>query len=160
MQEHSTLPRGSKLPHVQLTAVADESPAPLVAGRGPMLLLVAHSPGCDECLRYAQELAEACGRFTEWGGRLLVVVRGPVAAAQALAAELPRSMRVLADPHARLPAWGSSLIVADEWGEVFFAAPIDERHQLPTVDELVDWTRYVAIQCEECELPEGGWRAL
>ena len=160
MQEHAFLPRGSKLPRVRLTTSADESEAPLVAGRGPVIVAVAHSAQCAGCRRYVQDLAEASPAFAEWGGRLAVVVPGPGAAARAFAEDLPHSTRVLADPHARLSAWGPSLMVVDEWGEVFFAAGITDAHELPSAQELADWAGYVAIQCEECEMPEGGWKAL
>jgi hypothetical protein len=67
---------------------------------------------------------------------------------------------VLADPEGKLRAIGPALVVADEWGEIYFAASAADGDELPDPEELEDWARFVAIQCPECEGPEGEWRSL
>ncbi len=51
-------------------------------------------------------------------------------------------------------------IVADEWGEIHFAQSAGMGHAMPSAGELVEWARFVSIQCPECEGPEGEWRSV
>lgn len=46
---------------------------------------------------------------------------------------------------------GAAVLVADPWGEVRFRHVAEAAHDLPEPAELVDWARFVAIQCPECE---------
>ena len=41
------------------------------------------------------------------------------------------------------------VVVADRWGEVYFAAA--GPHELPPVDELLEWLGYIQKECPECE---------
>ena len=43
------------------------------------------------------------------------------------------------------------VVVADRWGEVYYIQAADRASQLPVPDELLDWLRYVQIQCPECQ---------
>jgi hypothetical protein len=52
-----------------------------------------------------------------------------------------------------------AVVVVDEWGEVYFSLRATG-HDLPEVHDVIDWVRFVAIQCPECEQPEGGWKTL
>jgi hypothetical protein len=44
-----------------------------------------------------------------------------------------------------------SAIVADRWGEIFFLESVDAVEDLPAVQELIEWLRYVQMHCPECE---------
>ena len=48
--------------------------------------------------------------------------------------------------------------VVDEWEEVFHVVRIGAHHAFPDPVDLLEWVRFVAIQCPECEGPEGPWR--
>jgi hypothetical protein len=48
-----------------------------------------------------------------------------------------------------VPAPG--VVVADRWGEVYHVKAAEQASQLPSPEELVDWLRYVQIQCPECQ---------
>ena len=50
-------------------------------------------------------------------------------------------------PNVRPPA----VAIADRWGEVHFAVETDTVKELPDVEELVEWLRYVQYQCPECQ---------
>lgn len=41
------------------------------------------------------------------------------------------------------------VLVADRWGEVYFAAGGDDR--LPDPDQLIEWLRTVQHECPECQ---------
>jgi hypothetical protein len=44
------------------------------------------------------------------------------------------------------------VVVADQWGEVFYSAspPSADVSQFPPVDELLSWLQFVRMQCPEC----------
>jgi len=42
------------------------------------------------------------------------------------------------------------IVVADKWGEVHFVAG-GRVEDLPPPDEIIDWLRYVQMQCPECQ---------
>jgi hypothetical protein len=44
-----------------------------------------------------------------------------------------------------------SILVADRWGEIVAVKHADRASELPPVEELVDWVRFVAQACPECE---------
>jgi hypothetical protein len=43
------------------------------------------------------------------------------------------------------------VVIADKWGEVHVAAGADAATGLPTPDDLIEWLRYVQMQCPECQ---------
>lgn len=65
---------------------------------------------------------------------------------------------MLADPEGKVASGVAVRIaVADEWGEVYFGEEGGGDHALVTPEELLEWVRFVTIQCPECEGPEGEW---
>lgn len=43
------------------------------------------------------------------------------------------------------------IVIADRWGEIYHAAGASSPGQLPSPSELVEWLRYVQMQCPECQ---------
>jgi hypothetical protein len=43
------------------------------------------------------------------------------------------------------------VVVADRWGEIHFIQAADRADALPAIDELLEWLRFVQIQCPECQ---------
>jgi hypothetical protein len=43
------------------------------------------------------------------------------------------------------------VVVADKWGEVHFVTAPGTVTKLPEPSELIDWLRYVQMQCPECQ---------
>lgn len=62
----------------------------------------------------------------------------------------------LAPASEQLAQWGGRLAVVLP----FFVADAGVRHDLPRSGDLADWIRFLAIQCPECEGPEGEWRTI
>jgi peroxiredoxin len=157
------LPRGTLLPSVSLAATPDGELVDLRGGRGPRVLVLMHAGACDGCQDFLRQIAPIATEVAEWGGRLLVVPE-PEEDHDALLGEAPPGMRVLSDPEqtvARdLGLTGAAVVIADEWGEIYFAAQSGTGHRLPLPEEIVSWVRFIAIQCPECEQPEGEWRTL
>lgn len=44
-----------------------------------------------------------------------------------------------------------ALLIADRWGEIVMVDRVDATAGLPKVEEIVEWLRFVAHACPECE---------
>lgn len=157
--EEMTIAPGTLIRASDLVSVATAVPVDLRAGKGPRALVAIHSITCPECRRYVRErVASAAREIAEWGGRLTVVVPDGRANAATFAETTTDALEIV---RAEKDAFGSghaALIVTDEWGEVHFVADAGAGHELPPAEELVAWVKFLAIQCPECEGPEGEWR--
>ncbi|HEX2207226.1 MAG TPA: hypothetical protein VHG93_06050 [Longimicrobium sp.] len=144
-----------RLPDLRLPSASGGDPVPLVSPGGRLVPIVfaAHDGDCEECRGYARSIAAADAELREWDGRAMIVVPG--AAEDAARFTDGVALPVLADPERKL--WtrmgmeGAALIVADPWGEVRMRHVAGAAHDLPSPAEVVDWARFVAIQCPECE---------
>lgn len=154
--DRPSLVRGKRLPHLRLPA-ADGNTVPLVAAGGRQVPVIVRVDGvdCEPCRAYLRALAEVDAEMRAWDGRVLAVVPGAVEEAARLADALHPPFPVLADADGRL--WqrlgprGAGVLVSDPWGEVRFRHEAGAAHAFPAPAELVDWARFVAIQCPECE---------
>lgn len=156
-----SLPRGDLLPTVSLPSAPAGAMVGLRSGRGPRVLVMVHSAGCEECGRYVRgDLASSADRVAEWGGRLAVVVPGRMEGAIELAKTIPGTMQVLGDPKETVASGSAAVVIADEWGEVYFQADAGADHHFPAAAEIGEWVRFIAIQCPECEGPEGEWKTV
>ncbi|HEU4587614.1 MAG TPA: hypothetical protein VFS11_03140 [Gemmatimonadales bacterium] len=147
------------LPAMHLVSTATGVAVDLRAARGPQALVAMHSVACDACRRYVrEELAAGAQRMAEWGGRLSVVVPGRLGDAADFAETTTDALQVLVDAEETFTSNGAMVVVADQWGEVYFVAAAGAGHDLPSREEVVAWVRFLAIQCPECEGPEGEWK--
>lgn len=152
---------GELIPPMTLVSTATGKAVNLRATRGPRALIVMHSVSCRACRGYVREqLAAGARAISEWGGRLTVVVPGPLGVAADFAETTTDALEVLADSEAAFAGCGAAVVIADQWGEVYFAADAGAGHDLPVCEDIVAWVRFLAIQCPECEGPEGEWRAV
>lgn len=131
----------------------------LRAGHGARVLVVPHSASCLPCREYLATLAGTAGIF-DWGGRLTVIMRDALDAADTLHESLGGRADILLDPARSIPLGDGALAVTDEWGEVYFETGTGAGHEWPPVTEVVNWVRFVSIQCPECVNTEGDWRFL
>lgn len=160
MDERTGRPRlvhGERLPDLRLAAAPDGPPVPLVTpgGRQVQVIVAVDGAECAACRAYLRRLAEVAGEIAEWDGRVVAVVPGKADEVARLAEAVHPPFPVLADPERRLADRlrldGAAVLVADPWGEVRFRHEAGTAHDLPEPAELVDWARFVAIQCPECE---------
>ena len=147
----------SRLPDLSLPGVPGGAAFPLRArGREGTVLLYLHSADCTECRDYVAALAEVPEQLRDWDGRVVIVVPGALAEAERFHAATDTGFAVVADPAGRCAEQcaleGGGMVIADQWGEVFFveAGGVGE-HGRPAADEVVEWLRFVAIQCPECQ---------
>ena len=148
------------LARAYLLSAADGTHVDIRSGRGPWVLLVAHGPDCEGCRDYADVLVAARAQLSEWGARLAVVVPAPLRETRALHERLDATVEVFADPEHSLAAAPASVLVTDEWGDVFHSATAGDEHAFPDPEQIAKWVQFVAIQCPECEQPEGDWRFI
>jgi peroxiredoxin len=151
------LEAGQRLPDLDLPSAPSGAPVPLRRrARQGTVLIVLHGADCDGCRSYLEAIAAAYEQLRDWDGRVVPVVEGPLAAAAQAGSGLDLPFPVLADPAGRLrEGWaigGGSLLIADQWGELFLVqSGSPGSHDLPSPEEVAEWLRFVAIQCPECQ---------
>jgi peroxiredoxin len=146
-----------RLPDLRLPTAPGGAPVPLVpsGGRRVPVILAVHAADCAGCRAFAQSLAAADAELREWDAHVVVVVPGDAEGAARFADVAALPFPVVVDAERKL--WmrtgmeGAATIVADPWGEVRMRHVAGAAHDLPSPAELVDWARFVAMQCPECE---------
>jgi hypothetical protein len=120
--------RGQRVPDFTVAGI-DGTPVRYVdVWQRRNLLLVVLPPGSSpESDRYAAQLASRTPELTAHDTVCLVT---------------RESVPAVAPP---------AVVVADRWGEIHFAARTSGVDELPGPDELLDWLRYVQMQCPECQ---------
>lgn len=152
-----TLVVGERLPDLSLPAVADGTAVSFRArGRHGTVLVLLHSASCRGCLEYLDRLAASHELLKEWDGRVLAIVGAEIAEAKGIGNAHDLPFPLLADPERiaarRCGVGGGSVLIADQWGELFLVEPGEEgEHAYPDPEEIVEWLRFVAIQCPECQ---------
>ena len=138
------------LPAAELLA-HDRTRRALRRGRSVRVVFVRHD-ACAGCDAYLAALVSAA-RADSWGAEIV-----------AIAAHLPGAptpgVTWLEDPERATLGDPLRVIVADEWGEVFMSVDAAHEPELPSQRAVSEVVGYVAIQCPECEGPEGLWREL
>jgi hypothetical protein len=150
--------KGDRVPSVALRPRAGETEVELRPPRGPRVYLTVHSLDCDECVGYLAEVESVRGPVEAWGGDIVAIHPGTAGAGGPMLPAL--SVPILEDPAHVMAGGRLTVVIADEWGEVYFASPADGTHQTIPAEEIVEWVKFVSIQCPECEGPEGEWRKL
>lgn len=159
-ESRTTIAAGDALSCARVAAAPSGNAVSLRGGRGPRVVLRAHSATCERCRDFVRGLIADGAAVRDWSARISVVVPDAISGARALHTALDGRVQVLADPDGTLGLSCAELVIADEWGEVYFATQIGADHAFPEPDEVAEWARFIAIQCPECEGPEGDWRTL
>jgi peroxiredoxin len=155
--DHQALQVGDRLPFLWLPSAHQGTPQPLRAQRGfaPIVLLL-HATDCALCGSYVELLTAACRELREWGAQVVTVSEDWLQAVtqwheQREPNDAP--MLALADAEQRMPAHVGppGLLIADQWGVIYFAEHAGEEHQFPSPAEVVNWARFIGIQCPECQ---------
>lgn len=152
------LRKGDKVPSVSLKTCSVAGVTALDASRGPRVFVAMHAVGCETCIGYVKQVLHMRDELASWGGHVAVVCSECSGESAAELAGL--GVPLLDDRDALLAHGRLTVIVADEWDEIYFASESDEVHGIISADEVLEWVKFVAIQCPECEGPEGEWRNL
>lgn len=145
-----------RLPDLSLASVPEGVLQPVrPRGRRAPVVVLVHGSGCAPCRAYLDLLAAANASLQEWDGCVRVVLPGSVEATRPLHAERQLPFAMLADPEQRLAracrVAPPAVVIADQWGEIHSCTSAGPEHEWPAPAEVVEWLRYLAIQCPECE---------
>jgi peroxiredoxin len=121
--------------------------------RAPVLVLV-HGSGCVPCRAHLQSLAEFHPSIDEWDGHVVAVSPDPPAPAGA-PHDLELPFALLSDPAGHLATAlrtaHPATVIADQWGEIHELRSAGPAHRFLTPIEIVEWARFLAVQCPECQ---------
>ncbi len=121
--------------------------------RRNLVVVFHHGGGCPICVDYLDNLADHVSDLAGEEAVALAVGAEDEAATRALWERLDRRLTCLADPSGNaagaerlgIPA----VIVADRFGQVWAAWSGGASHALPGPDDVVEWLRFVEMQCPE-----------
>ena len=144
------LAAGGRLPDLSLPLATGGGTVRLRPGArlNPVIVAV-HGGGCERCRAYLRSLADAIAELREWDAHVVAIAPGAIASP----ADLPFPVAVDQERRfaARTGIDGAAVVIADQWGEVAHVARAGAGHELPDAGEIVEWVRFLAIQCPECE---------
>jgi peroxiredoxin len=144
---------GLRLPHLALPRIGDSGSQPVrPAGRRAPVLVYMHGAECGGCRSFLAGLDRERAALEEWDGFVLAIVASEPADRASLD---DRPFPLLLDSEGRLRAAlgiePPAVLIADQWGEVHLSERAGEPHHFPTVESVVQWVRYLATQCPECQ---------
>lgn len=122
----STIGRGDLVPHFDVTALDGRRVRYGELWQRRSLVFAALPERSESAVQYAAQLLR----------------REPDFAAEEAA------LVISADPVERFPRRG--VVVADRWGEVVYSREVEAGADLPAVEDLLDWVRFLRSQCPEC----------
>ena len=150
--------RGDRLPRIGLRDPFGEVEVDVRPTRGPRVVVTLHRGDCDACIGYVEEIASTDEPLEAWGADILAISPDPLSTRDTVLARL--GIPVLEDPEHVLADGRVNVLIADEWGEVHFAGEPSGMHSRVAPEDVLEWVKFIAIQCPECEGPEGEWRNL
>ncbi len=140
----------TRFPDVSLISDRNQSESLLRPGRAQVIVLI-HEGACADCQAYLQSLNHESHEFSAWGADVAVITPALNPEVRAVS----DSFRLFIDSHGQLAletgVTAPALLIVDQWGDVKEARSATERHNFPAVADVVSWTRYLGIQCPECE---------
>lgn len=161
MTERAIARRGTIFPHFELLA-ADGSPAGLEVYRGRCNLVVVFAgeePGTGATAPLLEELAARQEELISEMTQVLIVSHVAVAS-QIDPETFPFLIDVDAQVHHRVGAADNAgcptpaVFVTDRFREIYATYVSSEGSALPGAEEIIDWLRFINIQCPECGVSE------
>jgi hypothetical protein len=134
-------------PHGRIEKFRQRSPDALV-----LLLLPEDGPASRVTVEALADRAEA---IEHWYAHILVVAGPPEHAAE-IASHTRGKLTVIADPDRAtferigIAAGNAALVIADRYGQIYELAEATAATEIPSTDEIEEWTKFLATQCPEC----------
>lgn len=160
MARNRSLQAGERLPYLFLPSAPAGDVHRLRAGRGyASIVLLLHKTDCAPCRSYAEQLTALRSELQEWDAQIVAVFADSPANVTQWWTMLPgrSSAAVVAEADGQQCAAGlcglqtPALLIADQWGVLYFARGAGPEHAFPAPAEVVEWARFMAIQCPECQ---------
>jgi peroxiredoxin len=145
-----------RLPERSLPAAATGAPTPIrKPGREATVVVLVHGSDCAECRAYLGRLAGERDSILEWNGLILGVTPDAPEETARPESVLDPPFHLLSDPVGSLARDLSlqppAVVVADQWGEIHAVEEAGPAHRFLAPAEVVDWLRFLAVQCPECQ---------
>jgi hypothetical protein len=122
------LQRGDLVPHFTVkTLHGDEFSYATIWQRRNLVLIALSVTDSEPVRRYVSELAARGAEFADGDADCIIT--------QDRIQEIP----------------SPAVVVADRWGEVVCIAAKSDVRDLPQVEDVLEWLRYVQTRCPECE---------
>ncbi|MGH7445992.1 MAG: hypothetical protein ACRELT_00430 [Longimicrobiales bacterium] len=145
-----------RLPRLELTGPAGTVRLHAPQLGAPVLLLV-RDASLERARAWMMALEQNASELRVWGGRPLLITEH---VAKSAVPTVVAGDEVWSDLGIR----DSALIIADRWGVVYFLQETTTFDDLPPVDEVIEWVRYLSMQCPECGVIDepgyGEWALL
>lgn len=158
MNETMTVIRpGQVLPDIALPAAGGAvTRLSSYRGRRNLVLVFAGDAGCEGCRDLLRALAGAYAEVQQEHAEVVAVLRGPLRQADEVARAERLPYPVLADEdglaHAAygLPeaTTDGAVFISDRYGEVFAVYDLSKTPH-PSADAILDWLRFIQVQCPE-----------
>jgi hypothetical protein len=144
---------GLKLPNIALPRIDGSGSVPIrPPGRRSPVLVYMDAAECARCRSYLARLGADRASLEEWDGRVLAVIAtAPENAPSPADHGFPLLLDTDKGLRDALAIEPPAVLIGDQWGQVHFGEPAGESHDFPAVEEVVQWLRYLAIQCPECQ---------
>lgn len=127
-------------------------------GRRNLVIVFVPDPDCEKCRDWLKQLTLVHDEIQEEEAEILVIAAGSREKAGSLKHELRLRGRVLADEAGEvLQRFGLGqgelgqfgfVIITDRYGEIYYETS-SERLELPSVEEILSWLRFIESQCPE-----------
>jgi hypothetical protein len=128
------------------------------------IIFFTHPGDCAACSTYARRLVDLRDRLDLWDGDVWLIgdIAGsttqPVGDVVGVTGNADRRLR----QRCNLPPTDARVVVADRWGQIWETTIADDRHNLMDPEDVLETTKFIAIQCPEChtlDQPPSGWPA-
>ena len=125
--------------------------------RESLVLLLMRDAALPRAHKYIAQLEAHLSEFRAWDTRLIVITeKESIESGLETASTSPEKWHTLG-----IAAGKSALIIADRWGEVYFAQQTETFADMLSPEQVEEWVRYLATQCPECgvidESGRGEW---
>lgn len=152
---------GDQLP--SLHGVTDDDGRPLNwrDARRNRIVFFTHQRDCTKCSSQAIDLLELRARLAQWDGDLWLAGGAVTPDVDGICVTGDAEHR-LRQRCGLLPD-DATVVVADRWGQIWLVASTDDRHVLVDPADVLETTKFIALQCPECETldqPAGDWSSV
>lgn len=137
-----------RVPSVSLKALFDDRQFVVRPSRGARVLVAVHEFDCAECIRYVQQIVSIREELAACPGDVVIV--GPMFIGVSATGFGGLGVPVLEDPDHLLTNGRLTVLIIDEWGEIYFASQSENLHGAIATEDVSEWVKFVAIQCPEC----------
>lgn len=151
---------GDRLPRVKLPRAGGGTVTLRDPARGAVVVAYLARPSDPDAREYVAALRAMESEFRQWYGRAVVVAGTDAGGTADVSTDERMGTPVVPDPGGEvrrtlgIQEGGTALFIADRWGQLYGAWRGVAADELPEMEEIVEWLRFLATQCPECGVPD------